>query len=101
MHNDLSITNAVRKVIGATESNLALMLSGEFTRLVIVANVIGWPVAWWFMNDWLESFAYRIDLGLAPFGLSGVVSLAIATLTVGFQAIRAARRDPVDTLRSE
>ncbi len=91
----------IRKVIGATESNLALMLSGEFTRLVIVANGIGWPVAWWFMNDWLEGFAYRIDLGLTPFGLSGVVSLAIATLTVVFQAIRAARRDPVDTLRSE
>ena len=77
------------------------MLSSEFTLLVIVANAIGWPVAWWIMNRWLDTFVYHIDLGPIPFLLSGALSITIAILTVSYQAVRAARLDPIDTLHYE
>jgi len=91
----------VRKVLGATASGIVLLLSTEFTRWVLVANVIAWPVAYLLADRWLQSFAYRIGLSWTTFVLAGCVSLLIALITVSFQAIRAALANPVETLRYE
>ncbi len=91
----------VRKVLGATIPNLFGMLSSEFVRLVIVANVLAWPVAYIAMNAWLEGFAYRVELGWATFILAGALAMAIALITVSFQAVRAATANPVEALRME
>ena len=77
------------------------MLSKEFTKWVLAANVIAWPIAYFAMNRWLQNFAYRIDIGMGPFILAGVSAFVIALLTVGYQAIKAARANPVDALRYE
>ena len=87
----LRVTTGIRKVIGASESNIVLMLCGEFMRPVIIANVVAWPLGWWIMDRWLEDFAFRVAVGPMPFVLSGVISIAV--LTIGFQAARAAKQD--------
>lgn len=92
---------AIRKALGASVSQIILLLSKEFTRWVLVANFIAWPLAYLVMNKWLQNFAYRINLGLGTFVLSALLALQIALMTVGFQAIRAARANPVDALRYE
>lgn len=91
----------IRKVLGASESRLVMMLSGEFTRLVLVANVIAWPIAYWSMSQWLDGFVYRIDLSVVPFAISGIIAFGIALGTVGYQAWKAARSNPVDALKYE
>ena len=91
----------VRKVLGASIPNLFGMLSGEYVRLVIVANVLAWPVAYLAMNSWLNNFAYRVELAWTTFILAGALAMAIALLTVGYQAVRAATANPVESLRSE
>ena len=91
----------VRKVLGASIPSLFGMLSSEFVRLVIVANVLAWPVAYAAMNNWLGGFAYRVELGWTTFILAGILAMAIALVTVGFQAVRAATANPVESLRTE
>ena len=91
----------VRKVLGASPIGLVALLSREYFRLVIVAIVVAWPVAYLAMNAWLEGFAYRVDLDWLPFILAGVFAMAIALITVGFQAVRAAVANPVEALRME
>ena len=91
----------IRKVVGASVSNIAIMLSGEFIRLVLVAVLIAFPVAWWAMNRWLEGFAYRTFFGPGLLLLAGAAVLLITLLTVSFQAIRAALANPVKSLRAE
>jgi len=91
----------VRKVVGATVLSIFLLLIKQFTGWVLIANVVAWPVAWFAMHKWLENFAYRIDLTIWPFFLSGLIALIIALLTVSWQAIRAARANPVDALKYE
>ena len=91
----------VRKVLGASIPNLFGMMSSEFVRLVIVANVLAWPIAYAAMNNWLDGFAYRVELGWTTFILAGLLAMAIALLTVGFQAMRAATANPVEALRTE
>ncbi len=91
----------IRKAIGASSAGVVIMLSKEFTRWVIFANLIAWPVSWYFMDKWLQSFAYRTDMGWLVFALSGVVALVFALLTVSWQAIKAARANPVVSLRYE
>ena len=91
----------VRKVLGASTPNLFGMRSSEFVRLVIVANVLAWPIAYAEMNNWLDGFAYRVELGWTTFILAGLLAMAIALLTVGFQAMRAATANPVEALRTE
>ena len=91
----------IRKVLGASVSDMVTMLSREFMILVLVANVIAWPVAWYVMKNWLESFAYRIDIVWTVFAIAGGLALAIALLTVSYQAIRAALTNPVEALRYE
>jgi putative ABC transport system permease protein len=91
----------IRKVLGASIFSIVALLSKEFTYLVLAANLIAWPIAWYAMHRWLQSFAYRIELGLGVFVLGGVLVLGIAWLTVSYQAIRAARANPVEALRYE
>jgi putative ABC transport system permease protein len=91
----------IRKILGASVPNIVLLLSKEFTKLVILSNLIAWPVAYWAMNRWLQDFAYRIHIGFGTFLLAAVLALGIALLTVGFQAIKAALANPVEALRYE
>ncbi len=91
----------IRKVLGASVSNLVLLLSGEFAKLVVVANLLAWPAAYYVMNRWLQDFAYRIDPGPEIFILCGVLALGVALLTVGAQSMKAALANPVDALRYE
>jgi putative ABC transport system permease protein len=91
----------IRKVLGASVSNIVLLLSREFILLVGLANLIAWPVAYYAMNRWLQDFAYRIELGPGVFIVGGVLALIIALMTVSAQAIKAARANPVDALRYE
>ena len=91
----------IRKVLGATVSNIVSMLSKDFLKLVLIASLIAFPVAWWFMNKWLEDFAYRIHISWWVFVLASFVSIFIAIITVSFQAIKAALANPVKNLRTE
>ncbi|UCC39732.1 MAG: ABC transporter permease [Candidatus Aminicenantes bacterium] len=91
----------IRKVLGASVSNVVLLLSREFTKWVMLANVIAWPFAYFAMNKWLQNFAYRIEVELWIFILSGLIALIIALLTISTKAVRAATADPVDSLRYE
>jgi putative ABC transport system permease protein len=91
----------IRKVLGASESGIIFLLSREFTKWVGIAMILAWPIAYLVMNRWLQDFAYRTRISLWSFLFSAVASLAIALLTVGFQAMRAARANPVDSLRYE
>jgi putative ABC transport system permease protein len=91
----------IRKVLGATTSNIATLLSRDFLKLVLIAAVIAFPVAWWIMSRWLESFAYRIEMQWWMFLLAGVAAFVIAILTVGYQSLRAAVANPVDSIKTE
>ena len=91
----------IRKVLGASVSGVMVMLSKEFARWVLIANLIAWPAAYFFMNNWLNQFAYRMNIALWIFFTSGFAALMIAILTVSFQAVRAARTNPVESLRYE
>ena len=91
----------IRKVLGAPVRDIVIMLSKEFTMLIAVAFLIAGPVAWYFMHQWLEQYAYRIPLGLSFFALTILCSLVIAWITVGYTTIKAAFANPVDSLRTE
>jgi len=91
----------IRKVLGASISGVILLLSKEFTKWVVLANVIAWPVAYFAMNRWLQGYAFRVNISLLTFALAGMLALFISLLTVSYQAIRAALANPVDSLRYE
>ena len=91
----------IRKVLGASVTSIVSMLSKDFLRLVLIAAVIAFPVAWWAMNNWLEDFAYRVNIQWWVFVLAAFAALAIALCTVSFQAIKAALMNPVKSLRTE
>jgi ABC-type antimicrobial peptide transport system permease subunit len=91
----------IRKVLGATVTDITLILSREFVMLVVLSNVIAWPVAYYVMNRWLENFAYRTGISWPTFLLAGAIALSVALLTVSYQAIRAALANPVEALRYE
>ncbi|MFC1555653.1 ABC transporter permease [candidate division KSB1 bacterium] len=91
----------VRKVHGATVMDIVKLLSKDFALLVLIANVIAWPAGYFGMRSWLENFAYRTSLGLEIFIVSGLAALAIAQLTVSIQTIKAARANPIESLRYE
>lgn len=91
----------VRKVLGASVFKVIAMLFGEFTRWVLLANIIAWPIAYYFMNKWLQNFAYRINVSWRVFFMAGSIALFIALLTICFQAIKAATANPVESLRYE
>ena len=91
----------VRKVLGASVTNIVKMLSKDFVKLVLIAFLIASPIAWWFMNKWLQDFAYRINLDWWIFAVVGLLALLVALFTLSFQAIRAALSNPVNSLRME
>ncbi|MGB3151854.1 MAG: FtsX-like permease family protein, partial [Maribacter sp.] len=91
----------IRKVLGATVSQIVTLHTTNFLRLVVVAFVIAAPIAWWIADYWLQDFAYRIELSLWLFAFAGAVSLLIGAITVGVQAIRAASLNPIKSLRTE
>jgi putative ABC transport system permease protein len=91
----------IRKVLGASTFTITMLLSKEFSRLVLVAFVLAIPVSWYAMHKWLEGFAYRTDIGIGVFIAAGVLALCIAWLTVSYQSIKAALANPVKSLRSE
>jgi len=90
---------AIRKVLGASINQVAVLISREFVMIVLAANVIAWPLAWWLMNSWLSRYASRIDLSLIFLLIPTVLVMIIAILTVASQAIRAAREDPAVVIR--
>lgn len=91
----------IRKVLGASVPNIVRLLSKDFVKLVLLANLVAWPLAWYAMGKWLEDFAYRIALEWWVFAVAGLLALLIAISTVSFQSFRAAMADPVKSLRSE
>ncbi|HEX6430453.1 MAG TPA: FtsX-like permease family protein [Niastella sp.] len=91
----------IRKVLGAGVGRIVTMLSKEFVRLVFIASLIGFPVAWWAMDKWLQSFAYRINISWWVFLIAGCTTMTIALVTISFQAIKAAIANPVKSLRAE
>ncbi|MCI0695036.1 ABC transporter permease [candidate division KSB1 bacterium] len=91
----------IRKVLGASVASVIGLLSKDFVKLVLLANLLAWPLGWYAMNGWLQNFAYRIDIGWWVFALSGGLALLIALLTISVQALKAALANPVDSLRYE
>jgi putative ABC transport system permease protein len=91
----------IRKVLGASVSNIILLLSKQFLRWVILANVIAWPLAWYVTSKWLENFAYHVKLSLHIFFLAGFLTLLIAMLTIIFQTYRAANQNPIKSIKYE
>lgn len=91
----------VRKVLGASVASLTALLSRDFLLLVAISCLCAFPLAWWFMNSWLQQFEYRIKIEWWMFAVPGVLALAIALITVSFQAIKAALMNPIRSLRSE
>ena len=91
----------VRKVLGAGEAGIVVLLSKDFIQLVAVSFIVAFPVAWWTMNKWLHNFAYRINISLWMFIAAGLGALLIALVTVSFQAVKAAMANPVQCLRTE
>jgi putative ABC transport system permease protein len=91
----------IRKVLGASVRGIVQLLSKDFMLLVLIAFIIAAPVAWYFMNKWLEDFNYRVDINWWVFVLAGSIALVIALATISFQAIKAALANPVKNLRTE
>ena len=91
----------IRKVLGASVTGIIQMLSTDFLKLVLLASLIAFPIAWWAMDNWLADYAYKVDIGWWIFPIAGITAMLIALLTVSFQAIKAAFANPVTALRSE
>ncbi len=91
----------VRKVMGATVLQIIRMMSKEFIKLVLIALIISVPLAWYAMDQWLSSFAYRVNIDFLTFAMAGSAALLIALITVGYESLRAASMNPVDSLRNE
>jgi putative ABC transport system permease protein len=91
----------IRKVLGARTQDIVRLLVWQFSKPVVIANLIAWPVAWWLMRDWLNNFDARVTLGPAPFLIAGALALAIAIGTIGAHAFRVARENPINALRYE
>lgn len=91
----------IRKIIGASVSSIFMMLSKDFLALVLVAILIAFPLSWWAMNQWLQSFAYRINIGASVFLIAGISIILITLITISFQAIKAAIANPAKSLRTE
>ncbi|MGM0466067.1 MAG: ABC transporter permease, partial [Acidobacteriota bacterium] len=91
----------VRKVLGATTTDIVLMLSSEYGKIVVLANIIAWPLSYFVINQWLQDFAYRINITPFKFILASVIALIIALVTVSYQSIKAGLKDPVESIRYE
>ena len=91
----------IRKILGASISKIINLLTKETAVCILVANLVAWPIAWYAMHKWLQDFAYRVDLSWWIFALSGAIALLIALLTISWQAIKAARANPINSLKYE
>ena len=91
----------IRKVVGASVREIVLMMNRDFMRLVGIANLVAWPVAWWIMHTWLNEFAFRIPFPWWVLLVAGIVTLVIAFISISFQAVKAAEGNPVRSLRNE
>jgi putative ABC transport system permease protein len=91
----------IRKVLGASVSGIVVLLSKEFTKWVLIANAIAWPIAYYSLNKWLQSFAYRTNITVMTFLAAAIISFLIALLTVSYQALKVATANPVKSLRYE
>ena len=91
----------IRKILGASLSTIVSLLTVDFLKLVLIAFVIATPLAWYFMNKWLQDYAYRINIGWQVFTVTGLALVVIALVATGYQAIKTAVANPVDSLRSE
>ncbi len=92
---------AIRKVLGAKTTSIVVKFSKEIVLLVLLANIVVWPVVAYFMTGWIETFAYRTNIGVMVFIVAAIMALGIAILTVAYQSIKAATANPVDSLRYE
>jgi len=91
----------IRKVLGATAGNIVYLFSKEFIILIAIAFAIATPIAWYYMHQWLQDYAYRINISWWLFAAGGLVAIIIALATISFQAIKAASANPVKSLRTE
>ena len=91
----------IRKVLGASVGRVVWLLGKEITGLVLVANLLAWPMAYLVMQQWLQLFAYHVDISMGTFILATLTALVIALLTVGYHTLKASRSNPVDALRYE
>ncbi len=91
----------IRKVLGASVASITGLLAKDFLKLVVISIFIASPVAYFLMKKWLSDFVYRIEIGWLVFAVAGISAIAVAFLTVSFQAVKAAVADPVKSLRSE
>jgi putative ABC transport system permease protein len=91
----------IRKVLGASVTSIIFILTKDFTKWILLANIVAWPIAYYFMNKWLQDFAYRISIGWWVFILAGGIAIVIALTTVSFKAVKAATVNPVESLRYE
>lgn len=91
----------IRKILGASVSGIIFLLSRQFIKWILIANLIAWPTAWLVMSGWLQNFAYRVGIKLWIFPLAGLMALTIALVTTSYQSIKAATANPVDSLRYE
>ena len=91
----------IRKTLGASVPGIIIMLSKEFTRWVLAANIIAWPTIYLIMNHWLQNFAYRVDIKIWMFILSAILAIVIAFLTLSYQVFKAALANPVEALKYE
>jgi putative ABC transport system permease protein len=91
----------IRKVLGASEAQITVLLSKSFTILIIISFIVASPVTYWLLLKWLEGFAYRVTINPLLFVLGGALAIAIALATISYHTIRSARRNPVESLRYE
>ena len=91
----------IRKVLGASVSGIATLLSKDFLKLVAISCVVAFPVAWWMMHNWLQNYEYRIEISWWIFLAAGISAILIALITISFQSIKAAIANPVKSLRTE
>ena len=91
----------IRKVLGASVQQLLMLISKEFLKLVLIAFVIAVPLTWWFMNNWLDKYTYRINISIWLFGIVGVIVLLLTLIVVSMNTLRAATSNPVKSLRTE
>jgi putative ABC transport system permease protein len=91
----------IRKVLGASMSKIIFLLTGGFIKVILLAFLIASPVAWWFMHQWLNGFAYHIEIAWWIFLIACLSSVIIALITIGYQSVKAALMNPVESLKSE
>ncbi len=91
----------IRKVLGASVNNIVILLSKDFLKLVFIASLIAFPIAWWMMYNWLADFAYHITIPVWVFIVSAILAMVVAMVTVASQAVKAAIANPVKNLRTE